>query len=197
MKNQWSKERSWDWYNSRPWIRGCNFMESNCVNHLDQWQEYGFEERLKTADRELKLAAQTGFNSVRLVLEYVVWRDDHDGFFQRFDRYLNTAYQYGIRAMITLGNDCLVPKEDPNAHLHLGPQHYDWGYHGGRKKSQHSTIWGDEPGWSPLDDPAERPKVYRWVEEVIDRYKDDDRILIWDLYNEPGNGAEPGLQCRI
>ena len=31
-------------------------MSSDCANRIDQWQEEGFEERLKTADEELALA---------------------------------------------------------------------------------------------------------------------------------------------
>ena len=57
---QWTKEKAWEWYNARPWIRGCNFMGSDCANRIDQWQEYGFEEKLATADRELALAAYNG-----------------------------------------------------------------------------------------------------------------------------------------
>ena len=40
--NPWTKERAWEWYRSRPWIRGCNFMGSDCVNRIDQWQEWHF-----------------------------------------------------------------------------------------------------------------------------------------------------------
>ena len=55
MEGQWSKDRVWEWYNERPWIRGCNFMGSDIVNWFDMWQEYGFEEKLQTADREIEL----------------------------------------------------------------------------------------------------------------------------------------------
>ena len=47
MISVWSKEKAWAWYNKRTWMRGCNFMSSDCANRIDQWQEYGFEERLK------------------------------------------------------------------------------------------------------------------------------------------------------
>ena len=184
---RWSPETAWEWYNARPWIRGCNFMSSDCVNRIDQWQALGFEEKLATAEKELELASKTGFNAVRLILEYIVWKEEHDGFMARFDRYLDACYKFGIRAMIVFGNDCMLPKEDPNAHLHCGPQHYDWGYHGGRRISQHSTIH-TEPGYSLLDEPEEAPHIYEFVREIIEKYKNDDRILIWDLYNEPGNG---------
>ncbi|MFR9254894.1 MAG: hypothetical protein ACLVJ6_04850, partial [Merdibacter sp.] len=63
MKGQWSRERAWDWYDRHPWFRGCNFMGSDCANRIDQWQALGFEERMVTAERELKLVADTGFNT--------------------------------------------------------------------------------------------------------------------------------------
>lgn len=183
---RWSKERISDWYSKEPWLRGCNFMGSDCANRIDQWQELGFEERIKTADRELKLVADTGFNSVRLILEYVVWKEEHDGFMERLDRYLDTAYKYGIRSMLVLGNDCLLPFDDPNCHLHVGPQKYDIGYHGGRKRSQHSSL-NKEPGYCLLDEPESAQDFYRFVGEIIDKYKNDSRVIVWDLYNEPGN----------
>ncbi|MCR5263722.1 MAG: hypothetical protein K6D94_07605, partial [Clostridiales bacterium] len=62
-KQRWAPEKAWKWYDSRPWLRGCNFMSSDCANRVDQWQEYGFETRLATADEELGLAASIGFNT--------------------------------------------------------------------------------------------------------------------------------------
>ena len=53
--NPWTKEHAWEWYRSRPWIRGCNFMGSDCVNRIDQWQEWHFEEKLATAEQEFAL----------------------------------------------------------------------------------------------------------------------------------------------
>ena len=69
----WPKEKAWAWYNAQPWIRGVNFVPSDCVNFVDLWQEHGFEERFATAERELALAAETGFNTVRLFLQFEVW----------------------------------------------------------------------------------------------------------------------------
>ena len=69
MNGQWAKERVWEWYEARPWIRGCNFMGSDVVNWLDMWQEQGFEEKLKTAEEEIALAAKTDFNAIRTLLD--------------------------------------------------------------------------------------------------------------------------------
>jgi len=180
----WSKEKAWQWYNDRTWLRGCNFMGSDCANRIDQWQEYGFEERLETADRELALAAQTGFNSIRIILEYIVWEKQHDGFMERLERYIATAAKHGIGCVIVFGNDCMQPKAWTKPVV-FGEQHYDWGYHGGRKLSQHGGL--PEMGYHLLDEPELALRHYEWVREIITKYKDDPRIQIWDLYNEPGN----------
>ena len=83
---KWSKEKAWEWYNSKPWLRGCNFMSSDCCNRIDQWQEYDFDKRLETTDKELELLKKTGFNSIRIILEFIVWKKEHDGFMERFEK---------------------------------------------------------------------------------------------------------------
>jgi len=179
----WSKERAWEWYDSHPWLRGCNFMSSDCANRIDQWQEYGFEERLRTADAELELAAKTGFNTIRIIIEYIVWEKQHDGFMDRLERYIATAAKHGISCMIVFGNDCMQPKAWTKPVV-FGEQHYDWGYHGGRKQSQHGKL--PEMGYHLLDEPELALRHYEWVREIITKYKDDERVIMWDMYNEPG-----------
>lgn len=179
----WSKERIWNWYNARPWIRGCNYMSADCANRVDQWQSLGFEERFATTDRELALLAETGFNSIRIILEFVVWDQEHDSFLERFDRYLDLCAKYGISCMVVLANDCMRPK---GAEVNkLGPQNVDWGYHGGRKLSQHGNFAG--MGHHVLDEPETAPRYFEMVREMVERYKNDERIIIWNVYNEVGN----------
>ncbi len=184
MSYQWTKERIWEWYDARPWIRGCNYMPSDAISNIDMWQGLHFEERFETAKAELRLAADTGFNAIRIFLSYIVWKEEHDSFMERFERFLTLMDSFGIQAVVCLGDDCQVPRDNPYSREHCGEQKFEWGYHGGRKNSQHSTR-NDEPGYWLIDDEPEL--VYSWVQEIIGRYKDDNRILIWDLYNEPGN----------
>ena len=131
-------------------------MSSDCANRIDQWQEYGFEERFETAKRELALAAETGFNSIRIIPEYLVWEKEHDGFMERFERYIEAAHQCGISCMVVFGNDCMPPKEEAFRRMHLGEQKVDWGYHGGRKVSQHGSFEG--AGFSLFDEPEYEDK---------------------------------------
>ena len=167
MGEVWSKERVWAWYDDHNWLRGCNFMGSDCANRIDQWQEEGFEERLKTADEELALAAETGYNTIRIILEYFVWEKQHDGFMERFDRYLETAWKHGISTnpIIFLGFR-FAPDEPPFAGMM------------------------SKPGLRPLSKAIEDPSCWYLGEQYFDAlYEaigDEPGLLFWDIANEPG-----------
>ncbi len=186
MKRRWTKEEINEWYDARPWMRGCNYMSADCANRIDQWQELGFEERFKTTEAELALMQKTGLNTVRLIIEYVVWKEEHDGFLERFDRYLDLCAKYGISCMITLANDCMPPKNEDWKMPAIGKQTCDWGYHGGRKSSQHAVSVGTNPHFY-LDDEESRRDYFEMVREIVTLHREDERICIWDVYNEPGN----------
>ncbi len=193
MKEKWTKEQAWQWYDARPWLRGCNYMSADCANRIDQWQSHGWEERFATTEAELELMRETGFNTVRLIPEYVVWKEEHDFFLQHFDRYLDLCAKYGISCMITLANDCMPPKGEGWCLPYLGEQKYDWGYHGGRKRSQHSTLHTGPAPHYYLDEAESREDYFRMVREIVTLYRDDGRICIWDVYNEPGNSRRAGI----
>ena len=184
----WTKEKAWEWYSKQPWIRGCNYMPASAANRVDQWQALGSEERFAEVERELALAEEIGFNAMRIIVEvqgFGVWLADHDGFMERFERYLTILDRHKMRACVLLGNDCMRPKEFWKMPT-PGPQKFDWGYHGGRKMSQHGSF-PDAIGYSPVDDPELAPKFYAMCEELMTKYRADRRILMWNLWNEPGN----------
>ncbi len=196
MIERWSIEKAWEWYNSRPWFRGCNYMSADCANRVDQWQALGFEERLETTRRELELMRDTGFNTVRLIVEYVVWKEEHDGFLERFERYISLCDEYGMSCMIVLANDCMPPKTELWRMPYVGEQSYDWGYHGGKKHSQHGQHTGPAPHFY-LDDEDSREDYFKMVDELVELYKNDSRICVWDVYNEPGNSGRRDISLPL
>jgi len=192
----WTKEKAWDWYRAQPWMRGANYMSKSCCNRVDQWQEHGFEERFKEQEEELALAASIGFNTMRILLlseGFDVWLQDHDGFMKRFDRTLDLLAKYGMRAVVVLGNDCSRPERTFSISK-LGPQKVDWGYHGGRGFSQHGSA-PNEVGYIVADHPTLGPKFFAFCEEVLRTHAHDKRIVVWNLWNEPGanNRQQKGL----
>jgi len=190
----WPKEKAWAWYDDQPWMRGCNYLPASAVNYTDMWQELGSKARFEEAERELALAKSVGFNVMRLLIieqGFGVWLADHDGFMARFERYLDLLNRHGMRAIILLGNDCSRPRELWKMPT-LGEQQYDWGYHGGRKQTQHGSF-PNAVGYTVLDDEKLRPKFFAMCEEIVTKYRDDRRIAFWNLWNEPGNNRRGEL----
>ena len=184
----WSPAQAREWYDRMPWLRGANYLPADCPNRIAFWQELEFEKHLETMDREMALMQTIGYNSIRVILEFIVWEQQHDGFLKRFERVVSTAAKYGVSLMVCFGNDCTVPRDEKYRAPELGPQPCDWGYHGARKNSPHSG-YKNAVGYNPvLDEPETAERFYAMVREMVGLYAADPRIVVWDLFNEPGNG---------
>ena len=53
----------------------------------------------------------------------------------------------------------------------------------------YAWAWSPSPGHSMVVDSTTYPKLEVNVKAVMSRFKNDQRILFWDLYNEPTNGG--------
>ena len=188
-KGQWSADQAWEWYNNQPWIRGFNGYPSNCVNRIAMWQEYGHKEVFEQIDAEFELAKNTGFNSVRTIIQFELWYYQHDSFMSHIEEYLTLADKHGLKAMLVIGNDCCTPKElyayGPE---NFGEQKVDWGYHSGIKRGPHGRKYGDH-GYLFIDEEGMDEQYYAMVRELAKKYGKDDRVLMWNIWNEIGNGA--------
>ena len=174
-------------------------MPASAANRYDMWQVWESDRRFEEMDRELSLAESIGFNTVRIIIAedngFAVWCEDHDGYMRNLERFLALCGKHKIRAIMCLGNDCSRPKplwSVPKP----GPQPYDIGYHGGRKRSQHGSFPG-MIGYISADDPELQPKFFRMCEEVMGKYKDDDRVLFWNIWNEPGNNGRGEVSAPL
>lgn len=192
MTEKWTCEQAWAWYNSRPWIVGCNYLPSVCINTVEIWQEYGFAQVFAAMDRELALAEGMGLNSLRMLLPYGVWRMDRQGLMERFDRFLMLLNRHGMTVMPIFFDDCgRGPVELYSDAVRLGPQPEPVpGNHGGyplrpRMKSVNPT-------YGMADDPANWPNMEAFVKDFVGRYRNDPRIIAWDIWNEPGNSGADG-----
>ena len=191
---RWSTERAWEWYRGRPWIRGFNYVAGDAVNRIEQWQAFGHEKRAETIDREFALAARHGFNAVRSIMPFDVWRLEHDGYMERLEAFIATAARHGISVMIVFGNDCVIPRELIRPVDLSGPQPVDWGYHGGTARSPHAGL--PQPGWNVLDDAELAAQFETMVDEIVGRYARDPRVNIWDIFNEPGNSRREMMSAN-
>ena len=76
--NRWTVEQANTWYESQPWLVGCNFLPSTAINQLEMWQAETYDP--ETIERELGWAEDLGFNTLRVYLHDLVWSDDPEGF---------------------------------------------------------------------------------------------------------------------
>lgn len=169
---RWPAEKANQWYDAQPWLVGCNFIPSTAINQLEMWQADTFDP--KTIDRELGWAESIGFNTVRVFLHDIVWREDRDGLFERIDTFLDACAKHRIRPLIVLFDGVWDP--DPQSGTQPRP-----------RKGVHNSGWVQSPGRVILADPYKQDNLGPYVQDVIRRYGDDGRVLAWDLFNEPDN----------
>ena len=175
MKYQWSSEQAWQWHRQQSWLVGCNFIPSTAINQLEMWQIETFDP--ETIDYELSWAASLGFNCVRVYLHDLLWDNSPDGFRVRIDQFLKIAASHAIRPIFVVFDDCW------NSEFSLGKQPSP-------KPGVHNSGWVDSPGLQIVNNPFEWNRLERYVKGLLTAFKDDERILMWDLYNEPGNNGQ-------
>ena len=205
MTSKWTAEKAWEWYNSRPWIRGFNYVPSDCSGWVEMWQEYNHEEKVKTIRRELALAKEIGFNAVRQFLAFDVWMYQRDSFMKNLEEYLDIASENGLSVMLVLISDGGVPKREPV----FGEIKTYAGIHGTNEVKapaiagifpNHNTeapataqTNAPKPRYSPVDEPELAEKFYQYVHDLASKYAKDERVLLWNVWNEPGNSMRGTL----
>ena len=170
---RWSEEEANAWYAKQPWLVGSNFIPSNAINQLEMWQAASFDPQ--EIDKELGWAQAIGMNTMRVFLHDLLWQQDPQGFQQRIDTFLTIAQKHHIRPVFVLFDSCW----DPNPKL--GPQHPPI-------PGVHNSGWVQGPGMKALEDSSDYPRLKSYVQGVVGAFAKDDRILAWDLWNEPDNG---------
>lgn len=168
----WTLEQAMDWEKKHGWLRGSNFNPSTAINQLETWQSDTFDP--ETIDRELGWASDIGMNCMRVYLHHVAWDNDRDGFKIRMDQYLRIADSHGIKTIFVFFDDC-----------------WNNSYQAGRqpepKPGVHNSGWVQDPGILIYQDSTLIDKLEIYVKDILKTFRDDPRIVLWDLYNEPGN----------
>jgi Cellulase (glycosyl hydrolase family 5) len=171
----WGNEKANAWYTAQPWITGANFMPSSAINQLEMWQSATFD--TATIARELSWAQAIGFNTMRVYLHHKAWEADEDGFLERVNQYLRIASARGIKTIFVIFDDCW--NKEAKAGVQPAP-----------KPGIHNSGWLQDPGDPYSKDSTLFPLLEKYVKAVIGNFKSDQRILLWDLYNEPGNSGK-------
>jgi hypothetical protein len=172
LAHRWPEAKATEWIERNGWLVGCNFIPGNAINQLEMWQEETFD--AARIDQELGWAASLGFNTVRVFLHHLLWEQNSQGFLTRIDEFLTIANKHGIRSMLVLFDSVWNPF--PKLGIQPAPRH-----------NVHNSGWVQSPGYDVLNDPDQYDSLHNYVRGVVSYFKDDERVLIWDLFNEPDN----------
>ena len=174
---RWPEQKIWDWYNRQPWYCGFNYIPGYAINYTAMWDKTSFNPT--AIDKELALAEGLGLNCLRAVLQFAVYEDDPKYFLNTLDKFLAICNKHKIKFMPALFDDCVFGLEhDPKVGKQPEPL-VGW----------YAWAWSPSPGHRLVIDSTKHHRIEKYVKAVMTRFKNDDRIFIWDLYNEPTNGG--------
>lgn len=169
---KWSEKKANDWYDKQPWLVGANFTPSNAINQLEMWDATTFSPEL--IDKELGWAAAIGMNTMRVYLHDLAYEEDKARFLDRMNQFLTIADKNGIKPLFVFFDSCWDPfpvegvQRDPKPHVH-------------------NSGWVQSPGNLALEDKGEYGRLEAYVKAVVKEFAKDDRVLAWDMWNEPDN----------
>jgi hypothetical protein len=169
---RWPEQKANAWYAQQPWLVGSNYVPKSAINQLEMWQEATFNP--EEIEKEFTWAEAMGMNTMRVFLHDLLWQQDAAGFHKRIDRFLAIASRHHIRPMFVLFDSCWDPLP------HLGLQHPPI-------PGVHNSGWVQSPGAKALGDANQYPRLKAYVQSVVGAFAKDDRILAWDVWNEPGS----------
>ena len=142
------------------WMRGANYVPSYARNDVQIWMDYD----PAAIDRELGYARKMGLNTVRVFLQYAVYEKDPKMFLDRFENFLALCARHRIVMMPVIFDSCFGEFPDLEKY---------------REKD-----WMASPGQNRLGQ-EHWPKLEQYVRQVVGAHKDDKRIVMWDVMNEP------------
>ena len=173
--NRWPEQQARDWYAKQPWLVGSNYNPATAINQLEMWQADSFDP--KRIDLELGWAEGLGMNTMRVFLHDLLWQDP-EGFKRRLDQFLTIAAKHKIKPMFVLFDSVWDP--DPK----LGKQRAP-------RPGVHNSGWVQSPGRTALQNSSDYPRLEAYVKGVVGSFAHDQRVLAWDIWNEPDN-ENPG-----
>jgi hypothetical protein len=168
----WTAQKANDWYAKQPFLFGPNYNPANAINQLEMFQADTFDPA--TIDRELGWAEDMGINTARVFLQDLLWQQDAEGFKKRLDSFLNICQKHKIRPMLVLFDSCWDPFPV------LGKQREP-------RPGVHNSGWVQSPGAAALTDISQYERLKEYVQGVVGAFANDNRILAWDVWNEPDN----------
>lgn len=149
-------------------MRGANYVPSYAKNDVQTWIEYD----PAVVARELGYAERLKLNTVRVFFNVAVYEKQPEKCMADFESFLSLCDKHRIKMMPVLFDSCFDPQEvDVN------------NYRG--------KNWIPSPGYPRLGD-KDWLAMEKFIAAVVGKYRDDKRIVLWDVMNEPESTRQWG-----
>ena len=175
--SRWSIEKAKKYMEALGAVKGCNYLPRFDHNS----NEWPFTFKPTLYEEELGWAEKIGLNSIRFMVPAYAYQDNSDSLFEKLDRVIEIADSHDISVMLCL--TCNRVKEE-NSQVELAPVHIRSAVHiqpfqlRGARRRQEKDL----------------PAIKEFYQDTLRRYKNDRRIILWDLYNEAGPKERPLLE---
>lgn len=113
---------------------------------------------------------------MRVFLHDLMWSDSPERFLKTADRFLDIAQKHDIGILFVIFDSCWT------AYPMLGPQPEPTPY-------VHNSQWVQSPGVDIVNSEEDFLLLESYVTGVLTHFKDDHRVIGWDLWNEPDNSG--------
>ncbi|QLG63963.1 glycoside hydrolase [Halorarum salinum] len=142
------------------------YLPARAFNSYQMWSDYDRE----VIERDLGYAASVNLNAVRTWLCYEHWLEDPEAHGRALEHFLRAADERDIRVLLGVFEGVGEPPTEENLE---------------------NTNPVDAVGvFSPSGDVVRNPDLWdrprEFVRWVMDRHRDDDRLLAIEIMNEPG-----------
>jgi hypothetical protein len=176
-KARWTPERANRHMARFGVIKGCNYVTQDASSPLAEASE-------RLVDRELGWAQDVTLSSIRVFISAINYQEMGDGLFSRLDRLMDIAAKHNlsfIPVLVTNNIRDMSYKPDPAAAAEPRPiPDFLPGVHGGPKRPPRPDIVS-----ARQDIERVKPVAKEFVQAFLRRYSKDQRIVCWDLFNEP------------
>lgn len=151
-------------------VRGAIYLPARAFNRYQMWDDYDPD----VIERDMGYAASLNLNAIRTWLSYEYWLVEPEDHKESLEHLLDTADKHGIRVLLGLFDSVgLEPtfenlvKNDPKTAVQT--------FSPSTRTEVTKNLW---------DDPR------RFIEEFMQLYRNDERLLAIELTNEPGWNAK-------
>jgi len=188
---RWEKQKAFQYMQKFGEVKGCNYVPSDGSGVMNSPND-------ELIRRELGWARDVaGLNSMRVWVQLAEFQIDPDRLYANFEKFLDACDKNQIKVLPVLSLESVLdPDVSPAT---AGADHPTMDFHpslhGGGWRYPNRIHWpccnpeGPIPAKATAAWERTKPAAEKFFRSFLSRFAKDERILLWDLYNEAPKSA--------